>query len=455
MMSETDDGSLPSEIDQEVLRSNRRLIDDCFVHDKDRLRHDDALALLRSRLAPIAGIEEVLLEEAHGRIAACDFIAPRNIPAFDNAAVDGYAVSHRDLATQGESRLKVTLRVPAGHPSPLSLNIGTAARIFTGAVMPTPADTVVMQEDVKVDTVDGETWVRIPEGVNRGINRRLAGEDMEEGSQFIADGMVLRPPEIAAIASAGIAAVDVYKPLRVALISTGDEILRPGEPFEEGGVYDANHYLLRALLESCGAEVEDFGVVPDDAAMVHAALKVASRRSDVIMTSGGASRGEEDHVVSTIADWGSLHAWQLAIKPGRPLVFGQLQDTVFLGLPGNPVAVMVCFLLYARPMLSVLGGGGFRAPQRYRVKAGFTIERKKPDRREFLRGWLEHDMLIGTVAKKYASDGSGLISSLRAADGLIELPESVTTVRPGEAVTFIPFSEFGLVPRGLSFDDDE
>ena len=453
MTDETDGGRLPPGTGREAVRSNRRLIDDCFVHDRDRLRHDDALALLRGRLAPVAGIEEVLLDKAHGRIAACDLVAPRSIPAFDNSAVDGYAVSHGDLARRGESHLRVTLRVPAGHPARLSLNAGTAARIFTGAVMPAPADTVVMQEDAGTDTVDGETWVRIPEGVGRGINRRLAGEDMEAGSRFIASGMVLRPPEIAAIASAGIAALDVYKPLRVALVSTGDEILRPGEPFEEGCVYDANHYLLRALLESCGAEVEDFGVIPDDAAMVHAALKVAARRSDVIMTTGGASRGEEDHIVSTIADWGSLHAWQLAIKPGRPLVFGQLQDTVFLGLPGNPVAVMVCFLLYARPMLSALGGGGFLEPQRHRVKAGFTVGRTKPDRREFLRGWLERDILTGTVARKYESDGSALISSLRAADGLIELPESVTSVRPGEPVTFIPFSEFGLAPRGVNPDN--
>ena len=425
----------------------RRLIDDCFLHDKDRMRHDDALALLRERLAPIAGVEQVPLARAHGRIAAQELTVPRNIPAFDNAAVDGYAVAHFDMADQGETRLRVSARVPAGHPSQTALEPGTAVRIFTGAVMPDGADTVIMQEDTRRETVGEEEWVIIPEGVREGINRRRAGEDQAAGDKLLEAGTRLRPQDLAAIASAGFATVRCFARLHVALISTGDEIIRPGEDYEPGLVYDANHFLLRALLESTGVEVEDFGVIADDAAMVHATLKDAAQRSDVIMTTGGASRGEEDHVVATIADRGSLHAWQLAVKPGRPLAFGQMDDTVFLGLPGNPVAVMVCFLLYARPMLSRLSGGEFLEPNRYTVKAGFTIERKKPDRREFLRGWVEDDTLSGKVAKKYERDGSGLISSLRAADGLIELSESTTTVRAGDPVAFIPFSEFGIVSR--------
>ncbi len=428
--------------------TGRRLIDDCFLHDKDRLRHDDALALLRSRLSPIADVEEVPLAEASGRIAAQDLAVPRNIPAFDNAAVDGYALAHGDLATQGETRLQVSARIPAGHPLQTALEPGTAARIFTGAVMPDGADTVIMQEDVQSGTGDSDgdgAWITIPAGAREGINRRRAGEDLTAGDSLLEAGTRLRPQDLAAVASAGIASIQCYAPLKIALISTGDEIARPGAVYQPGMVYDANHFLLSALLETTGANVEDFGVIADDAAAVHEVLDAAAGRSDVIMTTGGASRGEEDHVVATIAERGALHAWQLAVKPGRPLAFGQMQDTVFLGLPGNPVAVMVCFLLYARPMLSRLGGGGFPEPRRYTVNAGFSIENKKPDRREFLRGWIEDDERSGKVVRKYDRDGSGLISSLRAADGLIELPESSTRVDAGDPVEFIPFSEFGIV----------
>ncbi len=425
----------------------RRLLDDCFLHDKDRLRHDDALALLDQRLSVVATGEWVALEEAHGRVLCEAVVAPRNIPAFDNAAVDGYALRAEDLAVDGETELPVALRIPAGHPSPLALEPGGVARIFTGAVMPKGADTVVMQEDVQLVDKSGCERVRIPAGVRAGINRRRSGEDVAAAEAVLWPGYRLRPQDLAAAASAGADRVRCYKPLRIALISTGDEIIRPGTPFSDGQVYDANHYLLSSLLATSGATVTDYGILADDENTVRDALEDAAARHDVVMTSGGASRGEEDHVVELVNRIGKLHAWQLAVKPGRPLAFGQIDDTVFLGLPGNPVAVMVCFLLYARPMLSRLQGTNVVSPQRFVMKAGFEIARKKTDRREFLRGWIDNDGPGGPVARKFDRDGSGLISSLTRASGLIELPEEVSSVSVGDDVAYIPFSEFGLTPR--------
>ncbi len=428
-------------------QGQKRLLDDCFLHDKDRLRHDEALKLLESRVVPIAEHETVELSSAHGRILAQDVVAPRNIPAFDNAAVDGYALIHGDLRPDQENRLPVSQRIPAGVVPDKPLAPGTVARIFTGAQVPEAADTIVMQEDVAVENDGDDEFITIPAGVRPGINLRQAGEDLAAGKPTVTTGERLRAPELAAIASTGVNKLVCYQPLRVGLLSTGDEIIRPGTPFAPGNVYDANHYLLQTLIGSVGAEVFDLGIAPDLAGDVEKLLLDAAQRYDVIITSGGASRGEEDHVVAAIDKLGTLHAWQLAVKPGRPMSFGQIGDKVILGLPGNPVAVMVCFLLYVRPLMLRLGGGKWTSPRRFQVPAGFMIERKKADRREFLRGWIEEDAETRLVARKYPLDGSGLISSLRAADGLIELDEQVSRVSPGDMVAFIPLSEFGILPR--------
>src|SRR5690606_21627178 len=243
-------------------------------------------------------------------------------------------------------------------------------------------------------------------------------------------GERLRPQELAKIASIGLDRVACRQRLKVAIASTGDELIRPGAAYAPGRVYDSNHYLLSSLLTTAGTDVVDLGILPDDPVVVRETLLSAGESVDILFTTGGASRGEEDHVVATLAEYGTLHAWQLAVKPGRPLAFGRIGDAAFLGLPGNPVAVMICFLLYARPMLAMLEGARWHPPQRYRIPAGFAIARKKPDRREFLRGWIE--MEHGTaVLKRFPRDGSGLISSLTAADGLIEIAEEVTEVAEG------------------------
>jgi molybdopterin molybdotransferase len=235
----------------------------------------------------------------------------------------------------------------------------------------------------------------------------------------------------------------VYAPLKVALISTGDEIVRPGKLLADGQVYDSNHHLLRGLLHTVGAQAVDYGVVADRREDVESAVARAAAECDVILTTGGASRGEADFVVETMQKLGSLHAWQLAVKPGRPLAMGQIDDTVFFGLPGNPVAAFVTFLLYAQPMFARLQGAAWFPPQRYPLPAGFEIRKKKIDRREFWRGWIE-ETESGPALRKFSRDGSGLISGLRQAAGLIEVREEVSCVKEGDQLGFIPFSEFGL-----------
>jgi molybdopterin molybdotransferase len=422
----------------------RKLLDDCFLHDSDRLRHADALALLKDRVRPVAGKEIVKLADANGRILGQTITAPRPIPATDNSAVDGYTFSHGDYLKHG-GRLPVSDRVVAGHPATKPLAPGTAARIFTGAVMPENADTIVMQEDTMLVPGDPDMVV-VPDGLKMGANCRKAGEDLAEGDIILDIGTRLRPQDVAAIASTGLDRISCFAPLKLALVSTGDEILRPGAAFSPGKVYDANFFLLRGLLESLGVEIIDLGILEDKAETVRDALENAAATHDAILTTGGASRGEEDHVVKSVDALGSLHMWQLAIKPGRPMAFGQIGDCIFLGLPGNPVAAMVCFLLYVRPVLLRLGGADWQDPVRYEVPATFAMT-KKPGRREFLRGIVEQDPGGVARVKRFPRDGSGLISSLRLADGLIEIGEDVEQINPGDPVWFLPFPELGVAPR--------
>ena len=422
--------------------SSRRLMDDCFLHDRDRLRHADALALIRQRVSTVTDIVETRLENAAGLILAEDVNSTRLVPARDNAAVDGFAYRHEDYDDTG-GWFAVTDRIAAGQAPAGSLHPSAAARIFTGAVMPDGADTVAMQEDCETHEQDGKHFVAIPPGLRQGANRRKAGEDLKAGDPIASAGRALRPQDIGAVASSGFATVSTYRPIRVALLSTGDEIVRPGHDATAQMVYDSNHFLLRALLEPLGVEVTDLGILPDDPDRIHEAISAAAESHDALITTGGASRGEEDHVLETLDTLGSRHSWQLAVKPGRPMMFGQIGDCAFLGLPGNPVAAFVCFLLYARPLLIKLGGGLWTEPERFPLPAAFTIEKKKPDRREFLRGRLQIEDSTLQVTK-FERDGSGLISSLREADGLIELNEDILKVAHGDIVQFIPFSQFGI-----------
>ena len=420
-----------------------KLIDDCFVLDKDRLPHLEALAILKSRVRPVVGVEKAPLAEVAGRFLAEALISPRPIPAHDNAAVDGYAFAHRAYDREKGVRLRVAGQASAGHPLDGAAALDSAVRIFTGAVMPSGFDTVAMQEDVRIEQRGEERWVFIPPGLKSGANRRLTGEDSKAGSVLVEAGTRLRPQEAATAAAIGLALLSCYSPLKVAIASTGDEILRPGEAFAPGKVYDANAAMLEGLIRAAGAEAVDLGVLPDQAELVRAALLDASRKYDAVVISGGASQGAEDHVVRSIDALGRRHLWQIAIKPGRPMSFGQIGDCVVLGLPGNPVAVFVCFLIYVRPVLTRLAGGVWPDPTRFPLPASFT-QKKKMGRREFWRARLTREASGRLAVAKFPRDGSGLISSLREADGLIEVSEDVTEVQAGDLVDFIPFSEFGL-----------
>ena len=420
-----------------------RLANDCFAAIADMMTHDQALALLQERLRPVVGTETVALGAAAGRILAEDVIAPRDIPAFDNAAMDGIAVRHADLDPDTETVLPVAFTVMAGDV-PRPLPAGTAARIFTGAPMPQGADTCIMQEDLTFEN----GHVRIPPGAKQGINVRPAGEDQKRGQPVARAGRRLRAPELAAIASTGAAEVTVFRRLKVALLSSGDEIIRPGDAWREGAIYDANHYILSATLTGMGMEVIDGGVIADDRRAVEAAYERAAAEADVIVTSAGASEGKADYMAETVGEMGRLHAWKLAIKPGKPIAFGQIGDTVFLGLPGNPVAAFVTFLIYGWPMINRLAGHEWAEAPRYELEAGFSFTRRKQGRREFLRGWLERDDGTGrTVVRRYPLSGSGLISSAVAATGLVEVTEDVQRIGPGDMVRFIPFAECGVGSR--------
>ena len=421
-----------------------KLLDDCFGHDKKRLRHGEALAILKQRVAPVVSRETVPLAEAAGRILAEAAVAPRPVPAHTNAAVDGYSFAAADYDAGAGTELPVDGRAAAGHRLERAPAAGSAARIFTGAVMPSGHDTVVMQEDVEARTVDGRPVVSIPAGLKRGANVRRAGEDVDAGETLLRPGAILRPQDLAALASIGMAEIPCFARLKVAIVSTGDEVVRPGTAFSEGLVYDANAPMLTALIASAGALPADLGVLPDDPAETRRRLADAAYSHDAVILSGGASRGEEDHVVTALDALGKRHLWQLAIKPGRPMSFGQIGDCVVLGLPGNPVAVFVCFLLYVWPLLRRMGGADWPEPRRYHLPALFAFPGRKAGRREFWRGILK-ETPHGLGVDKFARDGSGLISGLRAADGLIDIPEDVADVQPGDRVAFIPFSEFGIV----------
>ena len=413
-----------------------QLSDDCFATGNRPLTTAEALALLAERIAPVGATERLPLRAAVGRILAEDIVSERDVPPAGNSAVDGYAFSFDDLTSGRETRLRLSGRAAAGHPAPRGPGRGGAIRIFTGAPMPEGCDTVAMQEDCAADA--GE--VVIPHGLSRGANSRRAGEDVRRGDAILVEGHSLRPQDIGIAASVGRGEISVYRPIRVAVFSTGDEVREPGAALVHGTIYDSNRYVLMSLLDGLPVDVSDLGILADDRKSVAVALRDAARAHDLLITSGGVSVGEEDHVRNAVEENGTLHFWRLAIKPGRPLALGQVAGVPFVGLPGNPVAVMVTFVRFARPLLLRLAGGTRVDPRLYRVRADFS-HRKKPNRREWVRARLKPGADGTLEAEKFAREGAGILRSLVEADGLVELPEEMTEVAPGTMVEFLPFSE--------------
>lgn len=412
-----------------------QLLDDCFAFGGPLMTVDAALETLLARVRPLGESEHVPLAAALGRVLAEDVHAAADAPPHSNVAVDGFAFRHADLA-DGETRLAICGRAAAGHPFQGPTPPGAAVRVFTGAVLPEGCDTVVMQEDARLE---GATVV-VPPGLKPGANRRKAGEDLKRGQLALPAGRRLRPQDLGLAAAAGRRELRVHRRLRVALFSTGDELVEAGAPLAPGTIWDANRPMLAALLARMDAETTDLGLLPDRAEATVEALRAAAASHDVLLTSGGVSTGEEDHVRTAVEKLGRLHFWRLAVKPGRPVALGQIGAAMFLGLPGNPVAAFACFLRFARPLLLRLAGCEHVAPRLYPVRAAFA-HRKRQGRREWLRARLVRSADGGLAAEKFERQGSGLITGLVQSDGLVELAEETTQIQPGETVPFLPYAE--------------
>jgi molybdopterin molybdotransferase len=402
--------------------------------------------LIGERITPVAEIERLPLRGARGRVTAAEIKAPVDLPPFDNSAVDGYAVCHADLAPDEDTKLKIVGRLTAGVRAELSLGPKQTIRIFTGAAMPAGADTVFMQEDV---TADGDS-VTVPKGLKIGSNRRLAGEDVPAGRVVLPAGTRLEAQHIALLAALGLTEIDVRRRLKVAIFSTGDELVEPGTQRGGAAIFDANRYLLSALLEQLGAVVTDLGILADEPAELARALAEAAVWHDLVITSGGVSTGEADHVRGAVERIGSLVFWRVAIKPGRPVAMGVIRaapceahevksGAAFCGLPGNPVAVFVTFVRVVKPLLLRLGGA---LPQKLvplPVRAAFAYKKKK-DRREYVRVALRRGADGEIEAVKHPQDGAGILTSLTETDGLLEFPEDVTAIEPNDRVGFLSYA---------------
>jgi molybdopterin molybdotransferase len=412
------------------------LKNDCFALPPgvDWTPVDAALAMLQDRLTPVVGTKHLPLGQAAGQVLATDVIARRANPPQPNTAVDGYGFAATATGEGDQVLPLVKGRAAAGVPFHGKVPHGHAIRVLTGAALPEGVDTVVLDEDCA--TEEGRVAFRGP--VKPGANTRRAGEDIEAGETAVPAGRILTPADLALISAVGLGAVDVREKLRVAVLSTGDEVVDPGSEAAPDQIFDANRPMLLAMIARFGFEAVDMGRVPDDRNALRTRLDTASEQADVVLTSGGASAGDEDHVSALLRDAGAMQEWRIALKPGRPLALGLWQGTPVFGLPGNPVAAMVCTLVFARPAMGLLAGAGWAEPQGFDVPAAFS-KCKKPGRREYLRARMRDGR-----AEVFKSEGSGRISGLSWAEGLVELPDGAAEIVPGTPVRYIPFSSFGL-----------
>ncbi|MCB2055294.1 MAG: molybdopterin molybdotransferase MoeA [Geminicoccaceae bacterium] len=412
---------------------------DCFDHDPGLLPIATVRVRLRERLAPMVGEESVPLAQAAGRILAAPLAAPFDIPRFTNVAVDGWAFRHRPSML--EERVSLSIRpgrAAAGAPFGGEVAAGEALRVLTGAVLPAGCDSVALQEEVSVE----EDRIRLPRGIRMGVNRRPRGEDMARGEVVLDAGHRLRPQDVGAAALMGMAHLPVRAALRVALFSTGDEIVEPGDPLPEGGLYDANRHILAGLLKRLPVRVTDLGILPDEPARLHDCLSRAAATHEVILTSGGASQGDEDHLSTVLGREGTVRFWRIALKPGRPLGFAELGRTLVMALPGNPVAATLCFAYLARPLLLALAGAPWSEPQGLPLPLDHPVH-KRAGRTELLRVRLVRDA-HGTRLRRIAEQGSGVLTSLVRADGVVELAHETEALHAGEMVPYLPFAALDL-----------
>lgn len=399
------------------------------------LSFDEALEKLLAAAQPVSEVRKLPLLAASGRILAAAQVSTVAVPPLDNSSMDGYAVRAADITAVGIS-LPISQRIPAGSIGS-ELQPGTAARIFTGAPIPPGADAIVMQERCEAD---GQN-VRINHQPQVNENIRPAGEDIALGAQILQPGIRLRPQDIALAASAGLPELPVYRRLRVGIFFTGDELCQPGEPLPPGAIYNSNRYALGALLDALNCEVRDLGTVPDNLEATRDALRRAATDNDLIITSGGVSVGEEDHVKPAVEAEGRLDMWKIAIKPGKPLAFGEVRRTGhegnswFIGLPGNPVSAMVTFMMLVRPFILRLQGVAEVTPQVLHLRAHFDWKKQDP-RTEFLRARMTRDAGV----ELFPNQGAGVTSSLCWCNGLVMNPAG-QTIAVGDLVRFLPYSE--------------
>ncbi len=405
----------------------------CDDSSPNALRLDQAWEHVLATLTPMTASERVPLRDALGRVLANDVLATVDVPSSVNSAMDGYAIRGADLQPDGSARLRIVGKALAGHRHTDPVGPGDCIRVTTGASMPVNTDTVVMQEQVQVD---GEQAIVKP-GQQTGQNVRQAGEDLARGERILAAGTAIGVAELGVLGSTGLIEVGVRRRLRAAFFSTGDELCSAGQPLAPGEIYDSNRYSLYAALRSLGAETIDLGVVRDEPEALEAALRMAAASADVIVTSGGVSVGEADHVKTLMDRLGTVQFWKLAMRPGRPLAFGRIDDCALFGLPGNPVSVLATWYQFVRPALRYLMGETVTPPVCFDVPTSEAL-RKRPGRTEFQRGILETDANGRLTVRSTGEQGSGILSSLTRADCFIVLEHDRGRVEPGELVKVQP-----------------
>jgi molybdopterin molybdotransferase len=402
---------------------------------KDRLiPYDEALRALVAKASPTNRVVNKPLLESFGEVLAESQCSTIDVPSADNSAMDGYALNTSDLKASGQTELVVSQRIAAGEAA-RPLQPGSAARIFTGAPIPDGADVVIMQE--QVEAIDDR--IRFDLKPETGMNIRRAGNDIHSGDTILHKGRRLRAQDIGLAASVGLEALPVFEKISVGMFLTGDELVEPGNPLAAGKIYDSNRYTLHGMLRQLGCEIIDLGLIGDTLEATKTAMLNAAKQADLVVTCGGVSVGEEDHVRVAIEQLGDLHLWRLRIKPGKPLAFGAINSTPFIGLPGNPVSVFATFCLFVAPLIKTLQGRPWQKPLAVQVTAGFDWP--KPDsRREFLRARLEADDNQHLVAKIYPNQDSGVLSSAVWAAGLVEIAEG-QTLKAGDKVDYHSFEQ--------------